>query len=66
LLTLSPLSLEPPAYQGRGQPCKPRSARLHPVKELIEALPASAWRTIPWPEGTKGTIQVQAVALRVH
>jgi len=36
------------------------------VKELIAALPASAWQTIPWREGTKGTMQVQAVALRVH
>jgi SRSO17 transposase len=59
-------TLEPPSYQGRGQPRKPRPAPLHTVKELIEALPASAWRTIAWREGTKGTMQVQAVALRVH
>src|SRR5260370_7028207 len=32
----------------------------------MEALPASAWHTISWREGTKGTMQVQAVALRVH
>jgi SRSO17 transposase len=60
------VALQPPAYQGRGQPRKPRPAPLYTVKQLIEALPASAWQTIPWREGTKGTMQVQAVALRVH
>jgi SRSO17 transposase len=58
--------LPPPAYQGRGQPRKPRPAQLDTVKDLIEALPASAWRTICWREGTKASIQVQAVAIRVH
>jgi SRSO17 transposase len=53
-------------YQGRGQPRKPRPAPLYTVKELIASLPASAWQTIRWREGTKGTMQVQAVALRVH
>jgi len=60
------IELEPPIYQGRGQPRKPRPASLYTVKALIDALPASAWRTIPWREGTKGTMQVQAVAIRVH
>lgn len=55
-----------PRYQGRGQPRKPRPAPLYTAKELIAALPDSAWRTIAWREGTKGTMQVQAVALRVH
>jgi SRSO17 transposase len=55
-----------PVYQGLGQPRKPRPAPLYPVKQLIEALPASAWQTIRWREGTKGTMQAQAVALRVH
>ena len=57
---------EVPVYGGRGQPRKPRPAPLYTVKELIEAQPASAWQTIEWREGTKGTMQVQAVALRVH
>jgi SRSO17 transposase len=57
---------EPSVYQGRGQPRKPRPAPLYTAKELVEALPASAWRTISWREGTKGTMQVQAVAIRVH
>ncbi len=57
---------QPPVYGGRGQPRKPRPAPLYTVKELIEAQPASAWQTISWREGTKGTMQIQAVALRVH
>jgi SRSO17 transposase len=55
-----------PVYGGRGQPRKPRPAPLYTVKELIASLPTSAWQTISWREGTKGTMQVQAVALRVH
>ena len=55
-----------PVYGGRGQPRKPRPAPLYTVKELIEALPTSAWQTINWREGTKGTMQIQAVALHVH
>ncbi len=60
------VALEPSVYQGRGQPRKPRPAPLYSAKELIEALPASAWRTITFREGTKGMMQVQAVAIRVH
>jgi SRSO17 transposase len=55
-----------PVYSGRGQPRKPRPAPLYTVKQLIEALPTSAWQTIPWRKGTKGTMQIQAVAIRVH
>ncbi len=55
-----------PVSAGRGQPRKPRPAPLSTVKELIEALPASAWQTISWREGTKGTMPIQAVAMRVH
>src|SRR5436305_942013 len=57
---------EVPAYGGRGQPRKPRPAPLYSVKQLIEALPESAWQTISWREGTKGTMQAQVVAIRVH
>jgi SRSO17 transposase len=60
------VALQPPIYRGRGQPRKPRPAPLYTVKELIAALPASAWQTLAWREGTKGTMQVQAVAIRVH
>ncbi len=55
-----------PTYGGRGQPRKPRPAPLYSVKELIEAQPQSAWQTIAWREGTKGTMQAQMLALRVH
>ena len=60
------LAAQTPSYSGRGQPRKPRPAPLYTVKELISSLPASAWQTINWREGTKGTMRVQAVALRVH
>ena len=55
-----------PTYQGIGQPPKPRPAPLYTVKQLIAALPASAWQTIRWREGTRGTMQAQAVAIRVR
>ncbi len=55
-----------PPYQGHGQPSKPRPAPRYSVKQLIAALPPSAWQTISWREGTKGTMQAQAVTLRVH
>jgi SRSO17 transposase len=55
-----------PTYGGRGQPRKLRPAPLYSVKELIEAQPESAWQTIEWREGTKGTMQAQVLALRVH
>ena len=57
---------EIPTYGGRGQPRKPRPAPLYSVKELIEAQPEEAWQTIEWREGTKGTMQAQVLAMRVH
>jgi SRSO17 transposase len=60
------LAAQAPVYSGRGQPRKPRPAPLYTGKELISSLPTSAWQTINWREGTKGIMQVQAVALRVH
>ena len=60
------IAAQMPVYGGRGQPRKPRPAPLYTVKERIAALPASAWQTINWREGTKGTMQIQAVAIRVH
>jgi SRSO17 transposase len=59
-------AIQTPVYGGRGQRRKPRPAPLYTVKELIAAQPTSAWQTIAWREGTKGTMQMQAVALRVH
>ena len=43
-----------PIYGGRGQPRKPRPAPLYTVKELIEALPESAWQTIELARGNQG------------
>jgi SRSO17 transposase len=60
------IAAQTPVYDGRGQPRKPRPAPLYTVKELIEAQPASAWQTVAWREGKKGTMQIQAVAIRVH
>src|SRR5258708_452473 len=40
---VQPGALQPPVYQGRRQPPKPLPAPLYTVKQLIEALPASAW-----------------------
>src|SRR5258708_6063653 len=60
------LAAQAPVYSGRGQPRKPRPAPLYTVKELISSLPTSAWQTISWREGTKGTMQVQPGALPVH
>jgi SRSO17 transposase len=57
---------ETPRYGGRGQPRKPRPAALYSVQELIAAQPEEAWQTIEWREGTKGPMQAQLVALRVH
>ena len=57
---------ESPTYGGRGQPRKPRPAPLYTVKALIEAQPEEVWQTIGWREGTKGTMQAQVVAIRVH
>ena len=57
---------EIPTYGGRGQPRKPRPAPLYAVKDLIEAQPEDAWQTIGWRQGTKGTMQAQVLALRVH
>src|SRR6266567_3827769 len=55
-----------PTYGGPGQRRKPRPAPLYSVKELIEAQPDDAGQTIGWREGTKGTMQAQVLALRVH
>jgi SRSO17 transposase len=55
-----------PVYGGRGQPRKPRPAPLYTVKERIAVLPASAWQTISWREGTKGTMRIEVGAIRVH
>ncbi len=61
-----PLPSRLPSDLRRSQLSLPRPAPLYTAKELIEAKTFSAWQTVQWREGTKGKIQVQAVAIRVH
>ena len=54
------------APRGRGRPKLPRPAPLHTAKAVSTALPADAWRTVAWRDGTKGTLRKQVAAVRVH
>jgi SRSO17 transposase len=56
----------PPRRPGRGRPKLPRPAPLHTAKALSEALPAEAWQTVTWREGTKGPLRKQFTAIRAH
>jgi SRSO17 transposase len=56
----------PSAYQGRGRPRLPRPAPLYTVATLTAALPAAAWQTVSWREGTKGPLRKRFAHLRVH
>jgi len=62
--------LMPPRYAGRGRPPTNlrRSARQRPVavRALAVALAPTAWRTIRWREGTKGTMTSRFAAVRVR
>jgi len=63
--------LPPKAYTaGRGRPTKRlrRDAEHQPVsiKELAFSLPARAWRTIMWREGTKGALRSRFARLRIR
>jgi SRSO17 transposase len=62
--------LPPPAYGGRGRPPTliRRSQSRHPVSihALAEALPPSAWRTIAWRQGNRGTMRSRFACLRVR
>ncbi len=61
---------QPKAWSGRGRPpaLMRRSAahRPVPVKELALSLPAKAWRTIKWREGTNETLSSRFARLRVR
>jgi SRSO17 transposase len=50
-----------PAYHGRGRPAKrPPAAAIpasHTLDQLAATLPARAWRTITWRQGTKGSMR---------
>jgi SRSO17 transposase len=59
-----------PYTPGRGRPTKRlrRDAEHRPtaVKDLALGLPAAAWRTIGWREGTKGSLESRFARLRVR
>jgi len=62
--------LPPKPYSGRGQPPSRlrRDEHHQPIsaKALAAELPKSAWQTVRWREGTKGTIQSRFAAVRVR
>ena len=62
--------LPPKRYGGKGRPSlMPRRTRLRQpvsVKDLAHALPASAFQTISWREGTNETLSGRFAALRVR
>ena len=49
-----------------GRPRKAHPAALHLAHKVIAELPATAWQTVAWREGSKGTMHKQFVALRMH
>jgi len=60
----------PKRYGGRGRPptCVRRTGSHRPLslKRLATDLPASAWRVVPWREGTRGTMRSRFARLRVR
>jgi SRSO17 transposase len=56
----------PSPRKGRGRPKLPRPAPLHTAKALSEALPADAWQTVTWRQGTRGPLRKQFAATRAH
>jgi SRSO17 transposase len=58
------------AWKGTGRPTKllRRDSRHQPigVKELAHSLPASAWKTVTWRQGTKRTLRSRFAALRIR
>src|ERR1700721_1661669 len=57
-------------WKGQGRPPQlPRRDSQHPpvsVKELAQALPASAWKDVTWREGTERNLRSRFAALRVR
>jgi SRSO17 transposase len=62
--------LPPQAWSGRGRP--PSHVRRNPehkplsAKELAQALPGSAWRTVTWRQGTNAPLSSRFAAMRVR
>jgi SRSO17 transposase len=51
---------------GKGRPRLPRAAPLYTAGGIVAAQPETAWQTVTWREGTKGSLRKQFLALRVH
>lgn len=62
--------MRPPRCRGRGRPPTRlrRTPRTHPVSltTLARGLPAAAWRTVTWREGTRGAMRSRFALLRVR
>jgi SRSO17 transposase len=62
--------LPPQKYRGRGRPptLVRRTRRHRPlsVATLAQHLPASAWRTVTWRQGTRGAMRSRFAAVRVR
>ena len=60
----------PKRWTGQGRPpTRYRRTRTHQpcaVRAVAAALPASAWQTVRWREGTRGTMQSRFAAVRVR
>lgn len=62
--------LPPPKYSGRGQP--PRRLRRDPehmpisAKQMAMSLPAAAWRTVTWREGTHRPLRSRFARARIR
>ena len=65
---LEPLPPKPPS--GKGRPAKQlrREAGHEPVsaKQMAQSLPAAAYRTVSWREGSRGALQSRFAAVRVR
>jgi SRSO17 transposase len=56
-----------PPHHGPGQPRKARPAPLYMAQALLDAQPATHWRTAVWRQGSDGEpLGCQVLALRVH
>lgn len=64
----TPQRRQPVPYRGQGRHPKPRYTGPPPttVATVAAELPAAAWRTIRWREGTKGPLTSRFAAIRVQ
>src|SRR5437867_9389438 len=62
--------LPPPKYRGHGRPPtlvrRTRQHRPLSVRILAQQLPASAWHTVTWRQGTRGAMRSRFAAVRVR